>query len=442
MRLFILGGRVIDPGVRLKRPADVVISDGCIESVASANRSRVHPAPGDRVLDASDCIVMPGLWDLHVHLREPGMEAAEDVASGTLAAAAGGFTTIVCQPNTRPVLDNPDTLRRLMAVIEKKASVRVVPAVALSLGLRGGRLSRVAELARLGAGALSDDGRGTRDMRLLGRALRAADEAGLPVMVHCEDHALSHGGVMTAGAISRRLGLPGIPAAAERLATERALGALGRYGGRLHVQHVSTRGALNAIRRAKAAGLPVTCEATPHHLFLTSAAVGQSAGSCGPDANLKMNPPLRSARDVSALRQGLADGSIDAVATDHAPHTSQAKQRGFMEAPFGVTGLETALALVLRLVEEKVIGLGRAVELLSSGPAGIMGGEGGSLRPGAPADVTVVDPSARHEVSKSMMHSRSSNTPFLGWKLRGRVRWTIVGGRVVWESKKMGGRRF
>jgi dihydroorotase len=434
MRLVILGARVIDPSVGLSSPADVIISGGCIERVLSPDDSGTRPVAGDRLLDASGCIVMPGLTDLHVHLREPGMEDAEDVASGTRAAAAGGFTSIVCQPNTRPVLDNPDSLRRLLEVIARNASVRVVPAVALSLGLRGGRLSKVAELARLGAGALSDDGRGTRDVRLLGRALVAADEAGLPVMVHCEDHALSRNGVMTAGAIARSLGLPGIPAAAERLATERALRALRRYGGRLHVQHVSTRGALNAIRRAKAMGLPVTCEATPHHLFLGSADVGLSAGADGPDPNLKMNPPLRSARDVAALRQGLADGSIDAVATDHAPHTREAKGRGFMKAPFGVIGLETALALVLRLVEEGVIDLGRAVELLSLTPARILGGGRGNLGPGAPADVTVVDPDASFEVSKASTVSRSANTPFTGWKLRGKVKWTIVGGRVVYES--------
>jgi len=404
--LFILNGRVVDPASKINRCMDVIVRGGRVEALSR----RVRPKKSDRVLDASGLLVLPGLIDMHVHLRDPGMTAAEDVESGTRAAAAGGFTTVVCMPNTRPVLDNPKVLKALLGRIKKKARVRVLPAPALSLGLRGKRLSDIEALCRAGAGALSDDGIGTADEKILGAALRRGMNCGLSVLVHCEDH--RHSG-----------------RSAEDRATRAALRALKKSGGRLHIQHVSTAGALAAVRAAKNRGLPVSCEVTPHHLFLTGSDV-QS------DPNMKMNPPLRNERDRRALLEGLSDGTVDAIASDHAPHTRRAKGRGFDKAPYGVTGLETTLPLVLRLAKEKRISLQRAVELLTLGPARALGIATGTLQPGAPADITVVDPGRLWRVVPSKMKSRSANTAFAGWELLGKTEWTIVAGRVVYSARR------
>jgi dihydroorotase len=410
-RLFILNGRVVDPASRLDRRMEVIVSGGLIEAVRRPGGDR--PKKSDRVLDAAGLLVLPGLIDMHVHLRDPGMTAAEDVATGTRAAAAGGFATVVCMPNTKPVLDNRQVLEKLVRKIMKNARVRVLPAPSLSLGLRGRRLSNIEARCRAGAGALSDDGIGTADRKILGGALRRGMDCGLSVLVHCQDHGLSG-------------------RAAEDRATRAALRALAESGGRLHVQHVSTAGSLAAVRSAKKRGLPVSCEVTPHHLFLTEGDVRASGG----DPNLKMNPPLRNQSDRRALLKGLADGTVDAVASDHAPHTRSAKDLGFAEAPYGVTGLETTLALVLRLVREKVISLERAVALLTCGPAGALGIAAGTLQPGAKADITVVDPARKWRVVPSKMKSRSRNTAFSGWEMLGKTEWTIVGGRVVYSARR------
>jgi dihydroorotase len=401
--LFILGGRVVDPASKINRRMDVIVRGGLIEALSR----RARPRKSDRVLDASGLLVLPGLIDMHVHLRDPGMKAAEDVGSGTRAAAAGGFTTVVCMPNTKPVLDNPKLLK---ALLRKKARVRVLPAPALSLGLRGKRLSNIEALARAGAGALSDDGIGTADGEILGAALRRGMNCGLTVLVHCEDHGLR-------GRV------------AEDRATRAALRALKNSGGRLHIQHVSTAGALSAVKSAKKSGLPVSCEVTPHHLFLT-------VNDVQDDPNMKMNPPLRNERDRLALLRGLRDGTVDAIASDHAPHTRAAKVRGFEKAPYGVTGLETMLPLTLRLVREKHISLTRAVELLTRGPARALGIAAGTLKPGSPADVSVVDPGHEWRVIPSRMKSRSRNTAFAGFTMRGKTEWTIVAGRVVYSARR------
>lgn len=408
-RLFILGGRVVDPASKLNRRMDVVVAGECIQAVRRPGGAR--PKKSDRVLDASGLLVFPGLIDMHVHLRDPGMPAAEDVGSGTRAAAAGGFTSVVCMPNTKPVLDNPNLLKKLVRKIKNQARVRVLPAPALSLGLRGKRLADIEALGRAGAGALSDDGIGTADGKILGAALRRGMDCGLSVLVHCEDHRSS----------GRE---------AEDRATRAALRALAQSGGRLHIQHVSTAGALAAVKAAKKRGLPVSCEVTPHHLFLTVKNVEAS----GEDPNLKMNPPLRNEKDRRALLRGLADGTVDAIASDHAPHTRAAKDLGFAEAPYGVTGLETTLALMLRLVREKKISLVRAVALLTRGPARALGIAVGTLAAGSPADITVADPDREWRVVPSKMKSRSSNTAFSGWDLRGKTQWTIVAGRVVYSA--------
>ena len=403
-RLFILNGRVVDPASKINRRMNVIVRDGLIEALGNA-----RPKKSDRVLDASGLLVLPGLIDMHVHLRDPGMKAAEDVHSGTGAAAAGGFTTVVCMPNTKPVLDNADLLKRLLRKI-KRARVRVLPAPALSLGLRGKRLSNIEALYRAGAGALSDDGIGTADRKILSAALQRGMNCGLSVLVHCEDHRLRG-------------------RAREDRATRAALRALKQSGGRLHVQHVSTAGALAAIKAAKKQGLPVSCEVTPHHLFLTAKDVQG-------DPDMKMNPPLREEKDRRALLKALADKTVDAIASDHAPHTRAAKSRGFEKAPYGVTGLETMLPLTLQLVREKRISLPRAVELLTRGPARALGIDAGGLKPGSPADITVVDPGRQWRVIPSRMKSRSGNTAFAGWELRGKTQWTIVAGRVVYSARR------
>jgi len=436
-RLCIRGGRVVDPAVGLDARRDLLVADGRIAAVGEPGTAKVRPRADDARIDAAGCLVLPGLVDMHVHLRQPGMEEAEDVASGTRAAAAGGFTTVVCMPNTNPVIDRPARLARLLHTIRHQAVVRVLVAAALSEELAGRRVSDIAELARLGAAAVTDDGLGTRDTRVLGEALERAGRAGLAVLCHCEDRELSAGGVVTRGPVARRLGLFGITAEAERAATERAVGACRRHGGRLHVQHVSTRGALGCVRRARRAGAAVSCEVTPHHLFLTADDVADSAARLGaPDPRLKMNPPLRSRRDRDALREALGNETVDAIASDHAPHTSAVKARGFAAAPFGVTGLETTLPLVLRLVEEKVVTLRRAVALVTTGPAGVLGLPAPTLRPGAAADLVVVDPEATWRVDPEGMVSRSSNTAFGGWTMRGRVRYTLVNGRNVFAWRR------
>jgi len=433
-RLVIHGGQVVDPASGLSQPRDLIIEGNRIKNLCASSSPAAARQDGDRRIDASGQLVLPGLIDLHVHLREPGQTEAETVASGTRAAAAGGFTTVVCMPNTNPVLDSPAGLARLMSVIDRQALVRVLPAAALSVELKGRRLTPIGDLAAGGAAALSDDGLGTARSSVLAAALRQAADCGLPVLVHCEDRRMTRGGVATIGPVAKKLKLPGIPAAAETEATRRALNQVRHAGGRLHVQHVSTRGALAAVRRAKLSGLPVTCEVTPHHLVLTADRISQALVSGKPDPNLKMNPPLRSERDRAALLEGLKDGTVDAIASDHAPHTRRAKARGFIDAPFGVTGLETTLGLVLGLVADGELSLERAVGLLTCGPARVLGIDSGKLNPGSPADVVVVDPDTEWKVVPSRMRSLSGNTAFGGWTLRGRVSWTIVAGEIVHGS--------
>ncbi len=422
---------MIDPANRLDRPMDVVVEAGRIFLVCRPGDPRTRPGRGDRVLRAAGLWVLPGLIDLHVHLRQPGMARAETVETGTRAAAAGGFTTVVCMPNTSPPLDEPAVIRRLAAVIREKARVRVHIAAALSVGLQGRRPTDLRALLAAGAAVFSDDGKGTACSRVLAHALLCSAELGPPVLVHAEDRRLSAGGVMRAGPKARKLGLPGIPAASERVRVERDLKTLSRTGGRLHLQHLSTLGALRAVRRAKQRGLPVTCEVTPHHLFLTDEDVAASGGPRGPDPDLKMNPPLGRPAEREALREALADGTVDALATDHAPHTRATKKHGFERASFGVIGLETALPLALMLVEQGVIDRARAVDLMTAGPARVLGIQAGSLTPGLPADICLVDPDRAWRVVPQRLRSRSQNTPFAGWTMQGRAVCTLVGGKQV-----------
>jgi dihydroorotase len=434
-RTLILGGRVIDPSQALDARRELVLQAGRVRALLPAGHPEAVPRPGDRVLGARGLWVLPGLVDLHVHLRQPGQTRAESVASGTAAAAAGGYTTLVCMPNTRPVLDRPEVVRRLQGVIARQARVKVVIAAALSLGLEGREPSDLEALAGAGAGALSDDGRGTADPGVLHQALERGAGLGLAVLVHAEDHARSAGGVVRSGPVARALGLPGQPGSAEAARVARDLGVLRRAGGRLHLQHLSTARGVRLVRAAKARGLPVSCELTPHHLWLCDLDVLRSAGPGGPDPRLKMNPPLGRPADRQALLEALQDGTADAIASDHAPHLASAKARGFLAAPFGIIGLETSLPLALGLVRAGWLDRRRAVELLSTGPARALGLAAGSLAVGSAADVCVLDPGRVWRLEPGALHSRARNTPFMGWSLQGRAVYTLVDGRVVYARE-------
>ncbi len=418
--LVIRNGRVIDPAQGVDEARTILVKDG---RVAAADQ----PVPGDaREIDASGCWVVPGLIDMHVHLREPGEEYKEDIASGTRAAAAGGFTAVACMPNTRPVND----CAAVTAMIRERAAgapARVYPVAAISKGSRGESLAEYGELKAAGAVAVSDDGLPVRDSQLMRRALEYAGDFGLAVISHSEEPTLSRG-VMNEGVVSTRLGLKGIPAVAESIMVYREI-ALAEYTGcPVHIAHVSTRLATGLIRAAKERGVPVTAETTPHYFTLTEEAVE------GYNTLAKMNPPLRTEEDRQAIRQGLADGTFDAIATDHAPHSILEKELEFDAAANGIIGLETALPLALSLVREGVIDPGRLVELMSVNPARILGVEGGSLAPGMPADLTIIDPEETFLYSEEQVVSKSANSPFLGWNLTGRARLTLVGGRVGFDS--------
>jgi dihydroorotase len=426
-RLLVRGGRVIDPAQGLDGERDVLLEGG---RVARVEKKIAAPADAE-VLDAAGYLVTPGLIDIHVHLREPGQEAKENVATGAAAAVAGGFASVACMANTLPVNDSRLVTEHILAAAARAGLARVYPIGAISKGLEGEQLAPFGQLVAAGCVAFSDDGRPVANAELMRRALEYAQHYGVPVIQHAQDLDLSGDGVMHEGTASACCGLPGIPGAAEDVMVARDLLLAEDSGGRYHVAHLSTARALRLVREAKARGLAVTCEVTPHHLLLTDDAVPGS----GFDSNFKMQPPLRAASDVAALLEGLADGSIDALATDHAPHTVDEKRLEFQEAPFGIVGLETALPLALdRLVRGGVVPLARLIELLTSGPARVLGLPGGTLAPGAPGDVTVIDLDREVDVAAARFHSRGRNTPFAGWKLTGAAIATVVAGRVVFRA--------
>lgn len=412
------GADVLDQ--RGRRRADVVVADGMIVAVG-ADAAKDAPA-GTTVLDARGCVVAPGLVDLHAHLREPGGEEAETVETGARAAALGGFTAVVAMPNTDPPVDSAAVARDVLA-LGRAAAVEVAVAGAITMGRRGERLAPMAELAELGVRLFTDDGAGVQDGALMRRALDYARGLGVTLAQHCEDAALAAGGAMHEGKWSSLLGVPGTPAVAEEAMVARDIALVRATGSRLHFLHLSTAGSVELVRRAKAEGLPLSAEATPHHLALTDEACA------GYDPVFRVNPPLRSASDVDALRAGLADGTVDAIATDHAPHPAEAKEAPFDAAPPGMVGLETALAVALSVTD-----LERAVAAMSWRPAAIAGlapRHGGPLVPGAAANLCVIDPQATWTVDAARLASRSRNTPFAGWTLAGRVRHTVVDGELV-----------
>ncbi len=423
--LLIRGGRVIDPAGSVDAVQDVLIEAGKIARVGA----KLAAPQGATVLDATGTWVCPGFIDMHVHLREPGHEYKETVATGTRAAAAGGFTAVCCMANTQPVNDNRAVTDYIRAKAEAEGVVRVYPIGAVSRGLEGKELAELAELAEAGCVAFSDDGKCVMNAELYRRAMEYTLPFGAPVISHAEDQALSRGGAMHEGVVSTELGLAGIPAAAEDVMVARDILLAELTGAHVHIAHLSTAGAVRLVREAKARGVRVTAEVTPHHLVLTEEAVRSW------DANTKMAPPLRAKRDLEALVEALVDGTIDCVATDHAPHALSEKEGEYDLAANGIVGLETAVTLLLdRLVRPGLLPVATLVSRLSRDPARLLRLPGGSLGVGAPADLTLIDPDGAVTIDPATFKSKSRNTPFAGWTTTGRPWKTLVAGKVVWEG--------
>ena len=424
--LLLKGGRVIDPSRGLDQIADVLLQDGTVAAVGAG----LGAPDGAEVRDVRDRVVAPGLVDVHVHLREPGNEDVETIASGARAAAAGGFTAVCAMPNTDPVTDNQAAVGFIVRQSARAALTRVYPIGAISVGQNGERLSEFGEMVGAGAVAVSDDGKPVASSHLMRTALEYARTFEIPVADHCEDPLLAAGGVMHEGLVSTRLGLKGIPAAAEEIMVGRDVLLARLTGGHVHLCHMSTRGSAELIRRAKEQGTRVTAEVTPHHLALTDAACERY------DTHAKINPPLREAADVAALRQALKDGVIDCIASDHAPHAYDAKEAAFDDAPFGIIGLETAFGVAhTELVVGGSLSLPELLHRMSTAPAAAFRLPGGTLKPGAAADVVVLDVAARWSVAPATFFSKSRNTPFEGRMLTGRAVLTIVGGTVAHQAE-------
>lgn len=422
--LLIKGGRVIDPAGKRDETGCIVLESGKVKDFVQGDQA--PKGFEGRVIDASGKWVVPGLVDMHVHLREPGFEWKEDIRTGTRAAAAGGFTSVACMANTKPVNDNPEVTRYIREKAASDGSADVFPVAAVTRGMEGKEMSDFSELAEAGAVAFSDDGKPVESALLLRRALEYTKAFGFLIMSHAEDAELCSGGAAHEGWTAHRLGIPGIPSAAEEVAIARDILLARQTGGRLHIQHISTKMGVDLLRMAKRAGLAVTGETAPHYFTLTDALLE------GYNTNAKMNPPLRGEEDRMAVLEGLIDGTIDAIATDHAPHEDYVKRCEFIAAANGIIGLETAVPLSLGLLAGGKVTPSRIVELLCSNPARILKLSGkGSLRNGADADVTVIDPDAEWEYVEADVLSKSRNSPFLGWKLRGRAVATIRGGRVT-----------
>jgi dihydroorotase len=420
--LLLKGGQLIDPSQRLNECGDLLLVNGTVARIGGT----IEPGGDTELIDCAGAIVAPGFIDVHCHLREPGREDVETIATGARAAAAGGFTAVCAMPNTEPVTDNQAAVGFIIRQAARAGAARVYPIGAISVGERGESLAEFGEMVGAGAVAVSDDGRPVSNAHLMRTALEYAQAFDIPVIDHCEDLTLAAGGSMNEGVMSARLGLKGIPAEAEEVMVARDILLARLTGGHVHLAHMSTKGSVELIRWGKERGIRVTAEVTPHHLTLTEEAVE------GYDTYAKMNPPLRTQADVDALRDAVRDGTIDLVATDHAPHHYDAKEREFADAPFGIVGLETALALVVtELVDSGIIDFPTLVDRMSVTPARVFTLPGGTLAPSAPADVTVFDPSQEWTVEPAEFLSKGRNTPYAGRRLRGRTRCTIVGGRIV-----------
>lgn len=421
MKLLVKGGIVVDPANGLNAPADVLVENGLISRVDENLSSK-----NCEVVEARGKYVCPGFIDMHVHLREPGFEYKEDIASGTRAAAAGGFTTVCCMPNTQPVIDNSAVAAFVREKARQVGVIKVLPIGCISKKQEGNEITEMGELREAGCAAVSDDGQPVMNAAVMRNALTYAKMFNLPVLSHCEDLNLSRDGQMHEGFYSTYYGLAGIPTAAEELMVARDILLAQLTSSRVHICHLSTRGSLDLVRRARQSGIMVTCEATPHHLTLTDEIVGNY------DPDTKVNPPLRSREHVQALWEGLQDGTIDCIATDHAPHHQESKDCEYNLAANGISGLETAVAVIMdRLVHRGTIDISRMVDLFSTGPARIMGLESGTLSPGRPADITVIDPLLSKRVDIAKFYSKGRNTPFKGLELQGWPCLTMVNGLIA-----------
>ena len=428
MTVLIKNGRVIDPTNDLDEPKDLLIDKGKIKALESPGKINIGTGEKPSIIDAKDCVVCPGLIDMHVHFREPGFEYKETIESGCRSAAAGGFTSVAVMPNTNPVNDTRSVTEHLLSLAKTKGIINVYAIAAITRNLAGERLSEMADLKDAGAIAFSDDGRPVMNNELMRRAFEYSKMFKLPLIQHSEMLDLTEGGCMNEGIVSTELGLKGMPAEAEDIMVYRDIALLEKTGGRLHVAHISSKNSVDLVRQAKSRGLSVTCEVAPHHFTLTDEAVR------GYDTNTKMSPPLRTISDVDAIKKGLKDGTIDIIATDHAPHDIVDKQVEYQNACFGIVGLETALPLSLKLVDEKILSMSELIKKLTSTPAGIFNLSSGNLSLGNDADILIFNPNFEYSIDISKFHSKSKNSPFDGWKVKGKVIHTLVRGKTVYPT--------
>lgn len=428
--LLIKGGRIIDPANGVDQVGDVLIVNGKIQDVGNvAENSSYKKQQNCTTIDATGKLVTPGLIDIHVHFREPGDEEEETIASGSQAAVAAGFTSVVCMPNTNPVIENETDVEYIHRKARQARKTHVYTMGAMTKGLEGVELAEMGFMAEAGAVGFTDDGRGVQDPGVMLRALKYAAMFDVVIAQHCQDERIAGKGVMNSGYYSTILGLPGIDPLAEEAMLWRDIQLVRKTTARYHAQHISTAGSIELIRAAKKDGLPITCEVTPHHLLLTDERCAEY------DTNYKVNPPLRSEKDVEALKQAIADGIVDALATDHAPHLQSEKELEFFAAPCGIASLECALALYIKaLIKPGVLDWPGLIRLMTSNPAGIIGIEKGTLSKGVQADVTIIDPNAEHKIDVNTFHSKSRNCPYHGWRVKGKVEKTIVGGEIRFEA--------
>ncbi len=424
MEILVKGGLVVDPADNLNASLNILIEDNKIRDIGANIQSSTA-----KVIDASGKIVVPGLIDMHVHLREPGYEHKETIYTGTCAAACGGFTTVACMPNTNPVVDNQGIVEFIISKAKKEGFTNVFPIGCITIGQKGEELTEIGDLVNSGAVAISDDGKPVMNALIMKAALEYSKMFDIPVISHAEDENLSKGGCMNEGFVSTKLGIKGIPRIAEEVMVARDIYIAEYTGGKLHIAHISTKNSVDIIRQAKKRGIRVTAEVTPHNFTLTDDYLREY------DTNFKMNPPLREQADIEAIKEGLADGTIDVIASDHAPHNIVDKDIEFELASFGIIGLETSLSLSLQLYHQKILSLPELIKKMSFNPAKVLNIDKGTLAPGKDADITIIDVNKEFTVDINSFLSKSRNTPFNGWKLRGKAWMTILGGKIVFEDE-------